>query len=234
MEGLPPHPALSPCGGEGDVWLDCVGMTPDLRAFIRKNLELQRAPMLPELKLYLAHPGSGLSRLDLNETPYWAYLWPGGALLARHFFDRPQTVKNLRVLDIGTGGGVVAIAAAKAGARHVTANDIDANAMAAVALNAQANDAQVETMCGDILDGGVPDADLIVIGDLFYHEDVSLRLKAFASRCIAAGKTVLAGDIGRAHLPHERLERIVEYDVPDFGDRKDTQLRTGGVYRFTK
>jgi predicted nicotinamide N-methyase len=209
-------------------------MTPDIAAFIRSNLHLQLAPLLPELKLYLAHPGSGLSRLALNETPYWAYLWPGGALLARYFLDRPQTVKDLRVLDIGTGGGVVAIAAAKAGARQVTANDVDANAIAAVMVNAQANGVRIETIRGDVLDGDVPEADLIVIGDLFYHEPVAIRLKAFASRCLAAGKTVLTGDIGRAHLPRERLERIVEYDVPDFGDRKDTSLRSGGVYRFTQ
>lgn len=208
-------------------------MAADITAFIRANLALQRPPLLPEMTLYLAHPGSGLSRLDLNETPYWAYLWPGGALLARYFFDRPQTVRGKSVLDIGTGGGVVAIAAAKTGARHVIANDIDANAIAAVALNAEANGVMAEMLCADILDGAVPDVDLIVIGDLFYHEDVSLRLRAFASRCLAAGKTVLTGDIGRAHLPRERLELIVEYDVPDFGDRKDTSLRTGGVYRFT-
>jgi predicted nicotinamide N-methyase len=206
----------------------------DITAFIRGNLALQPAPLLPELKLYLAHPGSGLSRLELNETPYWAYLWPGGAVLARYFLDRPQTVKDLHVLDIGAGGGVVAIAAAKAGARHVIANDTDAHAAAATALNAQANGLRVETLCGDILHGDAPRADLIVIGDLFYQEDVSLRLKAFATRCLAAGKTVLAGDIGRTHLPRAQLELIVEYDVPDFGDRKDTGLRTGGVYRFTQ
>ncbi|HEY8950569.1 MAG TPA: 50S ribosomal protein L11 methyltransferase [Rhizomicrobium sp.] len=205
-----------------------------ITAFIRANLALQLAPLVPELQLYLAHPGSGLSRLDLNETPYWAYLWPGGALLARYFLDRPQTVRGKSVLDIGTGGGVVALAAAKAGAARVIANDVDANAIAAVALNAEANGNAVETICGDVLDGDVPDADLIVIGDLFYHEDVAIRLKTFASRCVAAGKTVLTGDIGRAHLPRERLDLIVEYDVPDFGDRKDTNLRTGGVYRFTK
>lgn len=209
-------------------------MVANITAFIRSNLTLQLAPLLPEVKLYLAHPGSGLSRLNLNETPYWAYLWPGGALLARYFLDRPQTVKNLRVLDIGTGGGVVAIAAAKAGARQVVANDIDANAIAAVEMNAEANDLNIETICGDVLHGDAPQADLIVIGDLFYHEDVAIRLKAFASRCLAAGKTVLTGDIGRAHLPRERLELIVEYDVPDFGDRPDTALRSGGIYRFTK
>ncbi|HEY7977959.1 MAG TPA: 50S ribosomal protein L11 methyltransferase [Rhizomicrobium sp.] len=209
-------------------------MTADISRFIRTNLHLQLAPLLPELKLYLAHPGSGLSRLELDETPYWAYLWPGGALLARYFLDKPQTVHGKSVLDIGAGGGVVALAAAKAGARRVIANDIDANAVAATALNAQANGLQMETRCGDVLDGDVPDADLIVIGDLFYHADVSIRLKAFASRCLVAGKTVLTGDIGRAHLPRERLELIVEYDVPDFGDRPDTAMRNGGVYRFTR
>ncbi|HSM96123.1 MAG TPA: 50S ribosomal protein L11 methyltransferase [Rhizomicrobium sp.] len=208
-------------------------MPSNITAFIRKNLAIQRAPLVPELELHLAHPGSGLSRLNLNETPYWAYLWPGGALLARHFLDRPQTVKDLAVLDIGTGGGVVAIAAAKAGARRVIANDIDPHALAAVALNAEANGVTIETICGDVLGGDAPDADLIVIGDLFYHPHVSIRLRAFASRCLAAGKTVLTGDIGRAHLPRDVLELIVEYDVPDFGDRKDTSLRTGGVYRFT-
>jgi len=208
--------------------------TADISHFIRSNLHLQLAPLVPELKLYLAHPGSGLSRLDLNETPYWAYLWPGGALLARYFLDRPHIVKGFSVLDIGTGGGIVALAAAKAGARRVTANDVDPNAIAAVALNAEANSLAVETICGDVLGGDVPEADLIVIGDLFYHEDVAVRLKAFASRALAAGRTVLTGDIGRAHLPRERLELIVEYDVPDFGDRKDTSLRTGGVWRFVK
>jgi predicted nicotinamide N-methyase len=49
----------------------------DISHFIRSNLALQLAPLLPELKLYLAHPGSGSSRLELNETQYWAYLWPG-------------------------------------------------------------------------------------------------------------------------------------------------------------
>ena len=206
----------------------------EISPFIRDNLTLQLAPLLPQVKLYLAHPGSGLSRLALKDTPYWAYLWPGGALLALYFLQTPQAVKDRHVLDIGTGGGVVAIAAAKAGAREVTANDIDANAIAAVALNAEANGVTVQTVCGDILEDDVPDADLIVIGDLFYHADVALRLQAFITRCLAAGKTVLTGDIGRAHLPRERLDMIAQYDVPDFGDRKDTNLRTGGVYRFTR
>ncbi|HWA31112.1 MAG TPA: methyltransferase domain-containing protein [Rhizomicrobium sp.] len=203
----------------------------DTAAFIRRHLEKQIAPMLPELVLYLAHPGSGLSRLEDDAPPYWAYLWPGGALLARYFLDGPARVKGLSVLDIGTGGGVVALAAAKAGAVRVIANDIDARAIAAVSVNAEANDLEIETLCGDVLDGDVPDVDLVTVGDLFFHADTAARVTAFARRCVAAGKTVLVGDIGRAHLPCEVLLPLAEYDVPDFGERRDTSLRTGTVYR---
>src|ERR1700761_3254442 len=138
-------------------------MATDIQHFIRSNLELQLAPMLPELKLYLAHPGSGLSRLDSETTPYWAFLWPGGAVLARYFLDKPQVAAGRSVLDIGTGSGIVALATTKAGARRVVANDVDDNAMAAVTVNAEANNLNVETLAGDVLEGDVPDADLIVI-----------------------------------------------------------------------
>ncbi|NWO96542.1 50S ribosomal protein L11 methyltransferase, partial [Escherichia coli] len=72
-------------------------------------------------------------------SPYWAYYWLGGLALARFVLDRPETVAGKRVLDLGTGSGLVAIAAAKAGAASVLAADIDPYAMVAVPLNAAAN-----------------------------------------------------------------------------------------------
>lgn len=205
---------------------------PVITDFIRRNLRLQPPPGLPELQLYLAHSGSGLSRLSLDETPYWAWPWPGGAALARFLLDQPQTVRGLGVLDVGTGCGVAAIAAAKAGARRVTANDIDANAIAAATLNAAANGVRIDMLCDDILGGDAPEADIILVGDLFYEVRVAMRLQAFAARCLSAGKTVLAGDVGRTQLPRERLEWMAAYDVTDFGD--GAASRTAGVYRFTR
>jgi len=49
----------------------------------------------------------------------------GRQALARYLLDHPETVRGKSVLDFGSGSGLVAIAAAKAGAASVLAADID-------------------------------------------------------------------------------------------------------------
>jgi predicted nicotinamide N-methyase len=184
--------------------------------FIRTHLRLTPVPGLADIRLYTAHPGSGLSRLA--RPPYWAHPWAGGLVLARHIRERPETVTGLRVLDLGAGSGVVAIAAAKAGAKAVIAAEIDPHGVAALALNAEANGV-ILTVVGDDLTGGPPPGvDLVLVGDLFYDPVLAERVTAFLDRCLAAGAQVLIGDPGRAHLPQARLRRLADYGVPDFGD----------------
>ena len=203
----------------------------DTAAFISANLDLIPAPSVPEIKLYRAHPRSGLSRL-LGEDcvqPYWAYGWAGGTVLARYILDHPEIIAQKRVLDLGTGSGIVAIAAMKAGAAHVTAVDIDPHAIAAAALNAEANGVEIELKCEDLLDGPAPDTDLILVSDLFYDKTTAERLTAFLMTCDAE---ILVGDPGRAYLPRERLTPLAEYDVPDFGVGHTG--KPSAVYRFLK
>ena len=207
--------------------------------FIVENLALAPAAALPEISLYTAHPGSGLWRLleaddgeDEPATPYWAYRWAGGTVLARHFLDRPETVSGLRVLDLGAGSGVVGIAAAKAGAATVIAADVDRNAIVATGLNARANGVEIEAVCGDLTGGPAPDVDLVAVGDLFYDRDIAERVTAFLDRCLAAGITVLVGDPGRAYLPHARLRLVAEYPVPDFADPSNATRKPGLVFSF--
>lgn len=135
---------------------------PDTRAFILENLRLEPAPGVPEIRLYRAHAGSRLSRLG-ETPPYWAYHWAGGTVLARYILDHPQTVQGRRVLDLGTGSGLVAIAAAMAGA-EVRAVDINPRAIAAAELNAQANGVRIAVSEGDLLAGDPPETDLILVG----------------------------------------------------------------------
>ena len=216
------------------------GHVPSLRAvqdFIRANLHVLPVPSIPEIRLYTAHPASGLRRLagpgDADPpSPYWAYPWAGGAALARHFLDRPQAVKSRRVLDLGSGSGLVAIAAAKAGAGEVIAADIDPNAMAALGLNAAENDVAIAGLCADITAGPPPAVDLVAVGDLFYEQNLAGRVTGFLDRCLAAGVEVLVGDPYRAWLPRERLRLIAEYAVADFGDIKGAAARPSGVFRF--
>ena len=202
-------------------------MTP--HAFIQANLDLIAVPCVPEIRLYRAHPRSGLSRLlgEDGVQPYWAYGWAGGTVLARYLLDHPKTVAGRRVLDLGTGSGLVAIAAMKAGAISVTAVDIDPHAIAAAELNAKANGVTICMVCEDWLDRPPPETDLILVSDLFYDKATAERLTAFLLTCDA---DILVGDPGRAYLPHDHLQTIAEYDVPDFGVGHTGKPST--VYRF--
>ncbi|MFS2149535.1 class I SAM-dependent methyltransferase [Rhizobium sp. Rhizsp42] len=206
----------------------------DVSAFIARNLQLLPVPGLQDIQLYTAHSGSRLSRLGGTDpdapAPYWAYGWGGGAVLARHIAENPHLVRDRRVLDLGTGSGLVAIIAARAGATSVVAADIDENAIAAARLNAAANGVELDLLRADLLDGPPPSVDMVLAGDLFYDEALAKRALAFLETCRAAGIDVLIGDPYRAPLPKERLHCISEFSVPDFGLGGDGSEARAGVF----
>ncbi|MBX5230068.1 methyltransferase [Rhizobium sp. NLR9b] len=210
----------------------------DPAAFVKANLPISAVPSIPEILLHTAGPASGLWRLagrgEANPPPYWAYPWAGGAVLARYLLDRPEIVAGRRVLDLGAGSGLVAIAAAKAGAAMVTAVDVDANAIAAIGLNAAINDVTISAVAADILDGPPPEAaDLIVVGDLFYDPSLALRVMAFLRLCRASGIEVLVGDPERAYLPDRELRRISTQAVADFGAAASGSAVQAGVFSLS-
>ncbi|MDB5452088.1 MAG: SAM-dependent methyltransferase [Caulobacteraceae bacterium] len=204
--------------------------------FIRENLRLAPVPSVPEISLYTAHSASGLSGLTAPDDdagpPYWAYAWGGGIVLARHVLDHPEVAGGRRVLDLGAGGGLVAIAAAKAGAASVLAAEIDPMGLAAIGVNAEVNGVTVATTGEDLLGGPPPRAtDLVLVGDLFYERGLARRVTAFLDRCLAAQIEVLVGDPGRTPLPRSRLRTIAEYPTPDFG-RGGDPARPAAVFAF--
>ena len=195
-------------------------------------MPLAPVPGLPEIHLHTTHPASGLRHLvgRGGNPPYWAYHWAGGSALARHILDNPDIVGGRTVIDLGCGSGIVAIAAAKGGASLVTAIDTDRYAVAATALNAQANGVVIDILQADILDDPPPPADLILAGDLFYNRKLARRTLPFLQRCRAAGISVLIGDPGRKTLPRSRLTAVAEYRVADFGEGETS----GGIYMLVK
>ena len=182
---------------------------------IRAQLPLSAIPGLPGIVLHLAAPTSGLRRLT-DQTPYWAYVWAGGAVLSRHILANPDLVRGRRVLDLGAGSGLVGIVAAQAGAL-VLAAEIDPLGQIAIGLNAGANEICIDLLPGNILNGPVPQVDLILVGDLFYEPGLVAPVLEFLDRALAQGITVLIGDPGRTALPLARLKLVAVYDVPDFG-----------------
>jgi predicted nicotinamide N-methyase len=195
------------------VWWLPGPMTPS--NFIRAHLPLTAVPGLPGLVLHLAAPSSGLRRLT-GLSPYWAYVWAGGLVLAHYVRDHPDLVQSRRVLDLGAGSGLVGIVAAQGGAQ-VWAADSDVLGQLAIRLNAQANAVEIEVLPQDIMADEPPRVDLILVGDLFYDAALVTPMLDFLDRAMARGVEVLVGDPGRASLPLQRLTPLATYDVPDFG-----------------
>jgi predicted nicotinamide N-methyase len=181
-------------------------------------------PLVPQIRLHQASEPIGLwQRTELAagraglDPPFWAFAWAGGQALARYLLDHPEAVEGQRVIDIASGSGLVAIAAAKAGAAVVTAYDIDPLAAAAITVNAAANGVAVHAVCADILDqdGHPPaDTDVVLVADAFYERGLAGKVMRFLERSRTRGAAVLAGDFGRAYLPRDRLRPLAAYDVP--------------------
>lgn len=166
-----------------------------------------------------------------GEVPYWAFPWAGGQALARYVLDRPETVAGRRVLDIASGSGLVAIAAALAGARSVTAVDIDPFAVLAVGVNAQANHAAVTAVLSDVLDTDGGNADVVLAGDVCYDPDMTARVLPFTTRAVLRGADVLLGDPGRDFFPRTGMQRLARYDVPGTGRVESREVTPTSVWR---
>src|SRR5262245_57307451 len=217
-------------------------MIGDRKAFIRANTRLKPVPLVPEIVLHVAEESVPIwqkTEEELNEMglppPYWAFAWAGGQALARYVLDNTHAVAGKRVLDLAAGSGLVAIAAAKAGAAPVTAVDIDAFTEAAIQLNAEANGTYVDVIVLDMLDHPAPAEpryDVILVGDLFYERDTAARALAFLHRHAAMGTRVLVGDPGRTYLPRERLTRLAEYSVPVTRELEDLEIKRTTVWEL--
>ena len=213
--------------------------TPDsFEEFIHVNMAFSSPPHVPEIGLHLADEAHDLwhrTEEELAEIglppPFWAFAWAGGQGLARYLIDNPWNVRGSQVLDFATGSGLVAIAAAKAGAAEVVAADIDPFCAAAVRLNAAANGASVAFEARDLVDEHI-DFDVLLAGDVFYDRAFAERLLPWFARLSATGTTILVGDPGRSYLPRERLTKLAEYHVPVTRALEDAEVKRTTVWQW--
>ena len=193
-----------------------------------------RPPLVPEVTLLLAEDMHRTwSAIDEEAPPFWAFAWVGGQALARHVLDHPDLVRGRRVLDLASGSGLVAIAALRAGATAAIASDTDARARAAIVLNAQANDVEIDVV-GDVLDADEPlDVDVVLAGDVFYEQPMARLVERFCDEAVAVGVDVVVGDPGREYLPRRRVTALGSYDVVGTLDLEGGETTRTTVYRFT-
>jgi predicted nicotinamide N-methyase len=215
-----------------------------LRIFIRESTMVGSPPLRPDLRLHLATEVTPLwqaTERQLAETglppPFWAFAWAGGQALARHLADVPALVRGRRVIDVATGSGLVAIAAARAGAESVVAVDCDPVALVAVGLNAALNGVDIEARCGDPFrgdeDAAWATAEVVLAGDVCYDREMAPAALAWLRRRAAGGALVLLGDPGRAYLPAEGLAPVARYRVPTLDGVEAHDEMPGVVYRVS-
>jgi predicted nicotinamide N-methyase len=228
-------------------------MTPETEDLVRSATRWAAVPFVPEVTLLTAAEPFGLwDRTALDAPPFWAFPWAGGQGLARYILDHTETVAGRAVLDMASGSGLAAIAAAKAGARSVLAGDIDDNALTAVALNAAANAVPAVLACRVDLAAGFPGSpgapaagtpssgarggdvgvDVVLAADVFYQRDLAALALRFLRAARQRGADVLAADPGRAFVPRESLTPLATYQVPVLTVLEDVPVKEVTVYRL--
>jgi predicted nicotinamide N-methyase len=146
--------------------------------------------------------------------------------------DNPSLLAGKRVLDLGAGSGLTAIAAMKAGAAETLAADIDRLALAAVLLNAKLNGVELRTTAEDLLAGAPEPWDVVLVGDLFYERALAEHVTRFIDAATADGALILIGDPQRNYFPKGRFTAAAEYRVPVTRELEDAEIKRTAVWRL--
>ncbi|MFA5957578.1 methyltransferase [Hyphomicrobium sp.] len=210
----------------------------DAERFVLENTKPIAPPLVPEITLWLAEESLPIWQKTEDELgelnvppPFWAFAWAGGQAVSRYLLDHPEICRGRPTLDLGCGSGIAAIAAAKCGAPHVLAADIDRLALAACALNAVANSVKLETTDRDLLSAPPPKAGVVIVGDLFYERELASRVVGFIDRAKDQGCSVYIGDPRRSYFPEGKFTRLAEYEVPVTRELEDFEIRRTTVWR---
>jgi len=159
-------------------------------------------------------------------VPFWAVVWPAAQVLARFLLDQPDLVRDQEVLEIGCGGAAASIAAAKAGARIVTANDIDPVALAIARHNAAQNTVTLRVDSENRIEtGSIGQAQVLLCSDFFYAKVESLAFAGLLDTWRRHSITILIADGGRAFVPKDYREVLLEQEVEVDSDLEGKEKR---------
>ncbi len=191
----------------------------------------------PDCSLWRADE-AGAMQAGLPE-PFWGFCWAGGQAMARHILDHPTLVREKRILDFGAGGGIVGIAAAKAGALEIAAADIDPIARCAIGMNAALNRAAIETICENLLESReLPQTyDVVLVGDVLYDAELADAAFPWMRKMRSAGARVLFSDPGRASWRRDdealgRYRALATYEAPADVDPDGSILWSTQIYEL--
>lgn len=200
------------------------------------------SPLVPEVSVFQAR-----SLVEIWEAaerlagrtmgaPFWAYAWPAGVALARVLLDHAAWCRGARVLDIGAGGGIATLAAARAGAACAVANDIDAWALATARIAADRQGLTIETLCTDLTlePSAAAGYDVVIASDLAYEKRVAPRQRALLELARDAGARVIIADAGRTYFDAEGLRELAAYELAVPHDLEGVSVRCARVFEMSR
>lgn len=167
-------------------------------------------------------------------APFFAVPWPGAQALALLIERGLLDVAGRRVLDVGCGSGLAAVAAARRGGWSV-ACDTDALACTSAQLLAARHQVTIAALVTDPLATPWLGArfDVVLAGDLVYSHPQRESLRRAVGTWMAAGVTVLLADSGRPFFDACGLKEHLSVDVPVPRAVEGQPLRTVRVYAST-
>jgi predicted nicotinamide N-methyase len=161
-----------------------------------------------------------------QDVPFWATVWPAARLTAQYLGRNPGLVRDKTVLDFGCGGGMVAVAALKAGASRAIANDIDPAALWMAERNAKANGVSLGTEEKNLLEEPPsPDWDVISVADLFYEKPIAEAMLRWLALARRNGSRVYIADASRPFGPREGVETLLERTFATDSDLEGSSQR---------
>ncbi len=139
-----------------------------------------------------------------QNLPYWSEIWPSGIALADAIVRQPRALQGKRVLELGSGLGVTAIAALQAGAELI-AVDYAPESLALCCLNALHNSGREpatrrlnwrdpESAFPDQADAGYP---VVLAADVLYEARDIDPLLILVDRLVAPNGLLWLAEPGR-------------------------------------
>ena len=181
-------------------------------------------PLTPEIRLYLLshdYPQEALTDEErcvlMEEPPFWAFCWSSGQVLARWIRDFRERIEGKRVLDFGSGSGIVTIAAAFSGACEVIALDTDPLAREAIQANAELNSVTISAAAN--VNSVKDNFDVILAADILYDRNNFQLLNIFTERA----KLVVVADSRVKELsePYAKIGCGVAVTCPDLDEPEE-------------
>lgn len=193
------------------------------------RLTLRRPTLCPEFELWLLGDDvdleAGCRALTEGEAPpFWAFCWGSGQALARTLLDHPDRVRDKHVVDLGTGSGIAALAAARAGAKTVVALDLDPTSRRAAKLNAEHNGLEIETS-----ETAPEKWDLMLAADVLYETG----LREWLLETARTRGPILLADPERTGTPRLDLPVLARMNATTFPD-VDSPQRSVVLHEISK